>query len=107
MRIEPLNRQSDWVALTAVICGVAPLPLGLLSVLPLIGCLSTPLVLFCVPGAIGFGIAGIVRAKSQPEPNYVLPLTGLVLGVTWLALLCVGAVLLFPEAKRLMNLNVH
>lgn len=103
MRIEPLGRQSDWVALTAVICGVAPLPLGLLSILPLVGCLSSPLLLLAVPGAIGFGIAGLVRAKSQPEPNYVLPATGLLLGVIWLVAMAVGLVMLVPRWRDMIN----
>ena len=92
MRLEPLSRQSDWVALTSIICGLAPLPLLLMTVLPLIGMLVAPFLLLSVPGAIGFGIAGIVRAKSQPEPNYVQPATGLVLGLVWLCLVPAAAV---------------
>lgn len=85
MRLEPHSRQSDWVALAAVICGLAPLPLTVLGLVPLVGCLSGPATLACVPAAIGFGVAGIVRARTQPEPNYVLPITGLLLGLVWLA----------------------
>jgi hypothetical protein len=84
--LEPLGRKSDWVSLTAVFCGLAPLPFGLLSLVPLVGCLSTPFLLLAIPSAIGFGVAGIVRARSQPEPNYILPVTGLVLGVSWVLL---------------------
>ena len=91
--IEPLARKSDWVSLTAVICGLAPLPLALLSIVPFAGCLASPLMLLSPPAAIGFGIAGLVRAKSQPEPNYVQPLTGVVLGFCWLVLAGVGLVL--------------
>jgi hypothetical protein len=93
--LEPLARKSDWVSLTAILCGVAPVPLLLLSVLPLVGCLSGPLILLAPLGAIGFGVAGLVRAKSQPEPNYVQPLTGLVLGFCWVVLALVGVVLFF------------
>lgn len=83
MRLEPLARQSDWVSLTSVICGVAPVPLTLLLLLPKVRCLASPLLLLALPGAIGFGIAGLVRARTQPEPDYVQPLTGLILGLTW------------------------
>lgn len=86
MRLEPLNRPADWVALTSVICGVASVPLVVLSVVPFASCLTGPLLLLATPAAIGFGIAGVVRARSQPEPNYVLPLTGLVLGTMWILL---------------------
>lgn len=99
MRLEPLTRQSDWVAQAAIICGIAPLPLTVLSMLPLVGCLGSPLLLACVPAAIGFGIAGIVRARSQPEPNYVQPITGLV----WAALLGVAAVFLFVGENSLLE----
>lgn len=91
--IEPLARKSDWVALTAIICGVAPLPLALLSLIPFAGCLASPLMLLSPPAAIGFGIAGVVRAKSEREPNYVQPLTGVVLGFCWLVLALVALVL--------------
>lgn len=104
MRLEPLTRQSDWVSLTAVICGVAPLPLALLSLLPLVGCLASPVLLLSIPGAIGFGVAGLVRARAQPEPNYVQPLTGLVLGFTWAVLFLVGLVFLSRSGFRLPNL---
>lgn len=107
MRLEPLTRQSDWVSLTAVICGVAPLPLVLLSLLPLVGCLTTPLLLLSVPGAIGFGVAGLVRARAQPEPNYVQPLTGLVLGVTWAVLLVVAVVFLSRGRLEPFDLRGH
>ena len=92
MRLEPLARKTDWVALTSVFCGLAPPVLIVLSMLPLVGCLTSPLSLAAVPCAIGFGVAGVVRAKSQPEPNYVLPLTGLVLGVGWVLLGVAGLV---------------
>ena len=96
MRLEPLNRQADWVALTSVICGVAPVPLVVLSVVPFANRLATPLLWLAMPAAIGFGIAGVVRAHSQPEPNYVPPLTGLVLGTMWI-LLGVAAVMFFSR----------
>lgn len=84
--MEPLKRETDPLALAAIICGVAPLGLMVFSILPLIGLLTAPLSGLSVLGAIGFGIAGVLRARQQPEPNYVLPLTGLVLGFGWLAL---------------------
>ena len=91
--IEPLARKSDWVSLTAVLCGLAPLPLMVLGLVPFAGCLSGPVMLLAPPAAIGFGIAGLVRAKSQPEPNYLQPLTGVVLGFCWVVLALVGLVL--------------
>jgi hypothetical protein len=93
--IEPLGRKSDPVALVAIICGVAPVPLLLFGLVPFVGCLATPVALLSVPAAIAFGIAGIIRARSEPEPNYVPPVTGLVLGVTWLLLSVAGALFLF------------
>lgn len=74
------------MALAAVICGVAPIGLSFFSILPFIGLITAPLTLLSVLGAIVCGVAGVVRAKSQPEPNYVLPLTGIVLGFLWVAL---------------------
>ena len=105
---EPLARTSDWVSLMAIICGIAPIPFGLLSMVPIVGCLSTPVMLLAVPAAIGFGIAGIVRASNQPEPNYVQPVTGLVLGLSWLVL-TVGAVVWFLRGpgKDFENLLRH
>ena len=103
MRLEPLNRQADWVALTAVICGVAPVPLVVLSVVPFASWLTTPLLLLAIPAAIGFGIAGVVRARSQPEPNYVLPLTGLVLSTMWI-LLGVAAFVFFSRGGGFISL---
>lgn len=98
--LEPLGRKSDPVALVAIICGVAPVPLILVGLVPIVGCLATPLLLLSVPAAIGFGIAGVVRAHSEPEPNYVQPVTGLVLGVTWLLLSVAGALFLFKGAGK-------
>jgi hypothetical protein len=104
-------RPSDQIALFAIICGVAPLPLTLLSMIPFVGCLTSPLTLLCVPGAIGFGIAGIVRARSQPEPNYVLPVTGLALGVIWIVLALVIVVVAFAGGnsfmERALNMRGH
>ena len=101
--LEPHARKSDWVALTAVICGVAPVPLMLLSLVPFAGCLASPLMLLSPPAAIGLGIAGIVRAKSEREPNYVQPLTGVVLGLCWLVLALV-ALVLFSRSGGLKEL---
>ena len=98
--IEPMGRKSDPFALVAIICGVAPVPLVILGLVPIVGCLATPLLLLSVPAAIGFGVAGVVRAHSEPEPNYVQPVTGLALGVTWLLLSAVGAVFLFRGAGK-------
>lgn len=103
MRLEPLARKTDWVALTSVLCGLAPPVLMVLAVIPLVGCLASPFSLAAVPCAIGFGIAGVVRAKSQPEPNYVLPLTGLVLGVGWV-LLGVAGLVYFARAGGMDSL---
>lgn len=104
-------RPSDPVALVAVICGVAPLPLALLSMIPFVGCLTSPLSLLCVPGAIGCGIAGIVRARSQPDPNYVVPVAGLVLGVIWIVLALVIVVVAFAGQnsfmERALNMRGH
>lgn len=94
--VEPLRRETDPIALTAVICGLAPLGLVVFSVFPFIGILTTPLIGLSVLAAIGFGAAGVVRAKQQPEPNYVLPLTGIVLGLLWLFLIA-GAIVFFSR----------
>ena len=96
MRLEPLKQPSDPIALVAVVCGVAPLPLSLFAILPFFGLLATPLSALSVLGAIGCGIAGVVRAKKQPEPNYVLPLTGVVLGLLWVMLIA-GVVVYFSR----------
>lgn len=91
------------MALAAIICGVAPLPLALLGMIPFVGCLTSPISLVCVPAAIIFGILGIVRARAQPEPNYVLPITGLVLGLLWLALSLVAVSVLFLGENSFME----
>lgn len=104
--LEPLGRKSDPVALVAIICGVAPLPLAVLGMVPILGCLATPVMLLSVPAAIGFGIAGIVRAHGEPEPNYVQPATGLALGVTWLLLSVAGALFLFKGAAKSFTENL-
>jgi len=103
MSLEPLARKSDWVALTAVLCGLAPPVLLLMSLLPLVSCIASPLLLFSWPCAIGFGVAGVVRARAQPEPNYVLPLTGLVLGLGW-ALLGAAALVFFSRGGGMESL---
>jgi predicted permease len=96
VRLEPLKQQSDPIALVAVVCGFAPIPLSIFAILPFFGLLTTPLMGLSVLGAIGCGIAGVVRAKKQPEPNYVLPLTGVVLGLLWLMLIA-GAIVYFTR----------
>ncbi len=96
MRLEPLKQETDPIALVAVVCGIAPLPLGVFAILPFFGLLATPLSALSILGAIGCGIAGVVRAKKQPEPNYVLPLTGVVLGVLWLMLIA-GVIIYFTR----------
>jgi predicted permease len=96
VRLEPLERQADPIALVAVVCGVAPLPLAVFAIVPFFGLLTTPLSALSILGAIGCGIAGVVRAKKQPEPNYVLPLTGVVLGLVWL-LLIAGVIFYFSR----------
>ena len=96
MRIEPTKREADPVALAAVICGVAPVGLVVFSILPFFGLLTAPLTLLSVLAAIVCGVVGVVRARQQPEPNYVLPLTGIVLGLLWLMLFA-GAVVYFTR----------
>jgi hypothetical protein len=96
VRIEPTKRETDPVALAAVICGVAPIGLAVFSILPVIGLLTAPLAALSVLGAIVCGVVGVVRAKQQPEPNYVLPLTGVVLGFLWLMLIA-GALVYFTR----------
>ena len=95
-----MGRKSDPVALIAIMCGVAPVPLVVVGMVPIVGCLATPLLLLSVPAAIGFGVAGIVRAHAQAEPNYVQPVTGLALGIAWLILSIVGALSLFKGAGK-------
>lgn len=106
--LEPHARRSDPIALVSVIAGVAPLPCMVLGIVPFVGCLTTPFIVLAVPSAIGFGIAGLVRARKDPEPNYVQPLTGLVLGLLWLSLMVAGAVLyLRGDFVRLMDDAIH
>lgn len=108
--MEPPNpRPQDSFGTIALVCGVAPLPLAAMGLLPFVGCLSSPLMLLAIPCAIGFGIAGLARARAQGQHLDVQALAGLVLGVLWLALLGVGVALLLRsgELQKLFTLRGH
>lgn len=76
----------DPVGLAALICGIAPLPLALTSLVPFAGLCAGALLLASVPAAITLGIVGIVRARRSAQGSVVLPLAGLTLGLAWLML---------------------
>lgn len=88
---------SDPIAMVALVCGLAPLGALLLSVPALVlGGVVVALAAFAlsgvaVPLAIGFGVAGVVRAGRRRTSAGVAGV-GLGLGVLWLMLVGAGLV---------------
>jgi hypothetical protein len=107
--VDPRRSNADSYATIALICGVAPIPLALLGLVPLAGCLSTPMTFVAIFGAIGFGIAGVLHARKSPERSAIPAASGLILGLCWLLALIVGAVWLFRSGtiQKLLELRAH
>lgn len=98
-----MNPKRESWGTVALICGVAPVPLTIMTLVPFVGCLAPPLTLLAIPAAIGFGIAGILQAGRTPAEartpeqklNGVFAWCGLSLGILWVVLAALGVALFF------------
>jgi hypothetical protein len=89
--VETPEQKAASYGTVAVICGVAPVPLALLWVIPPAACLTLPASFMAMLCAIGFGVVGIIQARKARVPA-MAAWGGLVLGLCWLAFFVVAGV---------------
>lgn len=91
--VRVTDEKADPIALVALVSGLAPFALFLLAIVGAVfglfsalGIVASVLLVAAVPCALGFGLAGVVRAKRRGT-SFALAGLGLGLGVAWLGFL--------------------
>lgn len=105
---EPTEKPDDLSTAAGICAGVAWGSI-FCSLVPMVGCLATPVGGLTALAAMVLGLVGLVRAGTGPSPGRLWAIGGLVGGATWL--LAMGALVAYvlhePGAGGLRDVFRH
>lgn len=91
--MEPPRDTAHSLAIASVAFAVAPFPLLVFAVLPIVGLLAAPLALLAVLAGLGLAIASCVQAVRS-RTSLTVPMVALGLSLLWPIVLAAALVLL-------------